>query len=115
MEKYPYFINPALEALRQGDVSAEEAQRLRRLIAANVGDVPSLRMMLGIDPEEFAEFYPDLLPPSLSTADTIDSFLSRFGNPDAPTPWPQKRFLSLPRIPSLRQNLSGGTSHSLFG
>ena len=90
MEKYPYFINPALEALRQGDVSAEEAQRLRRLIAANVGDVPSLRMMLGIDPEEFAEFYPDHLPPSLSTADTIDSFLSRFGNPDAPTPMAAK-------------------------
>lgn len=86
LDKYPYFIYPAVKALREDSPESETAVRLRRLIAANVGDIPSLRLMLGADPEEFAEFYPDLLPPSLSTTDTIDSFLSRFGNPDLPTP-----------------------------
>lgn len=86
MEKYPYFIYPAVMRLREGTPSADEAARLRRIVAANVGDIPSLRVMLGLDPEEFAEFYPDLLPATLSTADTIDSFLTRFGNPQAPVP-----------------------------
>jgi len=86
MQKYPYFIYPAVKALRKGVADQEESIRLRRLVAANVGDIPALRIMLGLDPEEFARFYPDMLPPSLTTADTIDSFLSRFGNPEAPTP-----------------------------
>lgn len=86
LERYPYFIYPAVMALREGTASPEEAVELRRIVAANVGDTTALRLMLGLDPEEFAEFYPDLLHPSLSTADTIDSFLSRFGNPDASVP-----------------------------
>lgn len=86
MEKYPYFIYPAVKALRSSDTDEETAARLRRLVAANVGDVAALRLMLGIDPEEFARFYPDLTPPSLSTTDTINSFLIRFGNAEAPTP-----------------------------
>lgn len=85
-DKYPYFIYPAVMRLRSGEAGEEEAARLRRLVAANVGDIPSLRLMLGIDPEEFARFYPDLAAKTLSTNDTIDSFLSRFGNADAPTP-----------------------------
>jgi len=93
LEKYPYFIYPAAAALRENrlpgsdvTLSDEDVTHLRRLIAANVGDIPSLRLILGIDPEEFSGFYPDMLPPSLSTADTIDSFLSRFGDATAPTP-----------------------------
>ncbi len=78
--QYPYFIYPDVMALRQHNYADEsEATRLRRRIAANVGDLRALRIMLGIDPEEFARFYPDLLKADLSTTDTIDSFLSHFG------------------------------------
>lgn len=93
LKKYPYFIYPAITALRENrtpgadtPLSDEEVNYLRRFISANVGDIPSLRLILGIDPEEFAEFYPDMLPPALSTADTIDSFLTHFGDASAPTP-----------------------------
>jgi len=82
-EKYPYFIYPDVIALKDCQ-DPEEIMRLRRRIAANVGDIPSLRLMLGMDPEEFARFYPDMSPTTLSTTDTIDSFLARFGQPDAP-------------------------------
>ncbi len=83
---YPYFIYPAVMALRKGVNDPEEAERLRRIVAANVGDIPALRLMLGIDPEDFASFYPDITAPVLSTNDTIDSFLSHFGSQDAPVP-----------------------------
>ncbi|MDE6531907.1 MAG: hypothetical protein K2M27_00040 [Muribaculaceae bacterium] len=93
IDKYPYFIYPAVVALRESRENAgnqsltdEELSRLRRFVAANVGDITALRRILDIDPEEFASFYPDMLSPSLSTNDTIDSFLSHFGNADAPTP-----------------------------
>ncbi len=82
-EKYPYFIYPDVVALKDCQDPCE-IMRLRRRIAANVGDIPSLRLMLGMDPEEFARFYPDMSPATLSTTDTIDSFLTHFGQPDAP-------------------------------
>ncbi len=72
--------------LRNGVENPEEEMRLRRIVAANVGDIPALRLMLGIDPEEFASFYPDLAAPALSTVDTISSFLNRFGSEEAPLP-----------------------------
>ena len=83
---YPYFIHPAVMALRNGVDDPEEERRLRRIVAANVGDIPSLRLILGIDPEEFASFYPDLSAPALTTDVTISSFLSRFGREEAPLP-----------------------------
>lgn len=83
-EKYPYFIYPDVMALRKGVADEAEAARLRRRIAANVGDIPSLRLMLGMDPEEFARFYPDMANATPSTDDTINSFLEHFGKPDAP-------------------------------
>ena len=82
-EKYPYFIYPDVIALKSC-TDQEETIRLRRRIAANVGDRAALRIIFGMDPEEFSRFYPDMSPVTLSTADTIDSFLSHFGNPDAP-------------------------------
>ncbi len=86
IRKYPYFIHPVAMALRKGVADPEEERRLRRIVAANVGDIPSLRIILGIDPEEFASFYPDLNAPDLTTDDTISSFLSRFGREEAPLP-----------------------------
>ena len=52
---------------------------LARKISANIGDYASLRLILGIDPPEFARFYPDMEIATPSTFDTIDSFLDKFG------------------------------------
>ena len=80
---YPYYIYPDVLALREGRYeSEEEAGRLRRRIAANVGDLRTLRIILGLDPAEFARFYPDMMKQTPSTADTIDSFLQHFGKED---------------------------------
>lgn len=75
----PYYIVPIVEEYRKLDPESEEAGRLGRLIVANVGDYASLRLILGIDPPEFARFYPDMETTTPSTLDTIDSFLDKFG------------------------------------
>ena len=81
--KYPYYIYPDVIALKEGNYADEaEADRLRRRIAANVGDVNALRIILGVDPEDFAHFYPDMTKTEMSTNDTIDTFLSQFGKED---------------------------------
>ena len=76
--KYPYFINPDVEAL--AEATGEERLRLMRHIAACVGDEATLRTILGIDPEEFRSFYPDMTPPELSTEDTISTFIDKFSS-----------------------------------
>lgn len=76
--KYPYFIYQDVMALRNGVSDEEEVGKIRRRIAANIGDIPSLRIALGIDPEEFAAFYPDMKPETPSTFDAIDGFLNNF-------------------------------------
>ncbi len=81
MEQYPYFINPDIDALPSA--SAEERTRLVRRIAACVGDEATLRTLIGIDPAEFASFYPDMQSPQLSTEATIDSFINRFASEQA--------------------------------
>lgn len=87
LNKYPYFIYHDVLALRNGTADKEETTRLRRRIAANVGDIPSLRLILGIDPQEFGEFYPDSKKVNISTLDTIESFISHFGGrPGTSTP-----------------------------
>ena len=86
IEEYPYFIVPAVEALRGGGLSEEEEARCRRLVAANVGDTKALRLILGIDPGEFSRFYPDMSVVTPTTSDTIDSFLSHFGDQTASIP-----------------------------
>ncbi|MCH5233823.1 MAG: hypothetical protein J1E16_00895 [Muribaculaceae bacterium] len=77
--KYPYYIVPQVEEYRGLEPSSEEAKKLGRFIAANVGDYASLRLILGIDPPEFARFYPDMETTTPTTLDTIDSFLDKFG------------------------------------
>ncbi len=74
--RHPYFINTQLDAL--AEATPEERPVLLRRIAAAVGDEATLRTLLGIDPEEFASFYPDMMPQTPSTADTIDTFIDRF-------------------------------------
>lgn len=79
----PYFINPLIDALPSA--SPDERLKIVRHLAACIGDEPSLRAVLGLDPEEFARFYPDLFAPELSTEETIDSFLNRFAPEEAKT------------------------------
>ena len=76
--KEPYFINPDIDALPSA--SGEERIRLIRHIAACVGDEATLRTLIGIDPEEFRSFYPDMTAPELSTDQTITSFIDRFAS-----------------------------------
>ena len=81
----PYYIVPDVEAYRKLDPTSEEARLLSRKISANIGDLMSLRQILGIDPPEFAKFYPDMETETPSTMDTIDAFLNKFGQNLAPT------------------------------
>ena len=80
-EKYPAFFFPALSALPEA--SGEERIKLLRRIAVSVGDEETLRRIVGIDPEEFVDFYPDMKRPELSTDDTISSFIDRFSSEKA--------------------------------
>ena len=78
LREYPYFVWPALLSLEKNVNEPEEAQKLRAMIALAVGDRQALANVL--DPEtDFADFYPDMHPVKLSTNDTIDAFLDRFG------------------------------------
>lgn len=75
----PYYIIPAIEALPSA--SGEERVALIRRIATAIGDPVALRAIIGIDPEEFTHFYPDPQTAVRSTEDTIDTFISEYGNP----------------------------------
>ena len=77
--EYPYYIVPQVEEYRKLDPNSEEAKKLSRIIATNVGDYASVRLILGIDPPDFARFYPDMETSTPTTMDTIDTFLDKFG------------------------------------
>lgn len=79
-ERWPCYVYADLQALEQGIVSGKEAQELRTRIALAIGDREALMRVL--DPDaDFADFYPDMQPVKLTTNDTIDAFLNRFGTP----------------------------------
>ncbi len=78
-DNYPYYVIPDIEALSK----VRDAQLLRlhrRRIAACIGDPDALRAILGDASEDFQDFYGTSDLPNLSTADTIDSFLEKFGS-----------------------------------
>ncbi|MDD6228157.1 MAG: hypothetical protein PUA94_03860, partial [Bacteroidales bacterium] len=91
-KKYPYFIHPAIEALK--DAEGDERRTLLRRIAAAVGPETALRTLIGVDPEEFRDFYGTAEQPSPDTDSTISQFLDRFdlnpasaaGSDDLPIP-----------------------------
>lgn len=99
MAEYPYFIYPLIHELEQC-AAPERMSQLKRLIAANVGDRDALLTLIGTVDEDLRAFYPGKSRAKLSTDDTIDSFLARFGGnsrfqahetlfPDAPLPAPE--------------------------
>lgn len=77
--QYPFFVAAALKALENASTPAQR-QQLKMRIACNVGDSNTLADILGEAPEEFINFYPDESKPHLSTDDTIESFLDKFGD-----------------------------------
>lgn len=81
----PYYIIPDIEALGT-EKDAEKLRKLRRRIAANIGNPDALRALLGDSNEDFNDFYGSSELPNLSTEDTIDSFLEKFGGDSPHTP-----------------------------
>ena len=81
-ERWPASIVPDAIRLADPDTEAEEGERLRRRIAASLGDRQALMHILGDDTSRFDDFYPDPRRQSHSTEDTIDSFLGKFSSGD---------------------------------
>ena len=76
-----YYIYPDIKAVKEGTATEKNIRR----IAANIGNIPALRRLLGSDPEDFARFYPDTVTTTPSTLSTIDTFLATYSkNPPAP-------------------------------
>ncbi len=73
-----YYIIPDIEALNT-DTDPEKLRIHRRRIAANIGDRDALRAILGDASDDFHDFYGTSTLPELSTEDTIESFLEKFG------------------------------------
>lgn len=82
---HPYFVSPLLKALRETS-DPRRRDELRMLIAVNIGDPSALRELFGLDSESLAGFYPDTLPLSPTTDDTIAGFLATFGAKSALSP-----------------------------
>ena len=76
--KYPYFIYPALIELNQNP-NPERVAEIKKYIAANVGDMEILARLIGNLDEDIKNFYPDQMAVQLTTDDTIDSFIAKFG------------------------------------
>ncbi|MDE7414296.1 MAG: hypothetical protein K2N05_11015, partial [Muribaculaceae bacterium] len=102
---YPYYVIPDIESL-PSITDGEERKTVVRRIAALIGDPSSLREILGLEPEEFASFYPDMLPPDLSTADTIDSFLNKYGDPKVASSRQAQQMEELVPLPPADYDLS---------
>ena len=97
MNKYPYYIIPDIEHLP--DASGEERLKLIRRIATAIGDPVALRAIIGIDPREFLDFYPDMSAPELTTAETIDSFLDRFAPASMKNSHANDELIVVPAVP----------------
>ena len=80
--KFPYFLYPQVSAFGVAR-DPETLRRLRRRLSALIGDREALERIAGQDADDSALFYPDLRPDNMSTAETIDNFLDRFGSPVA--------------------------------
>ena len=74
---YPYYVIPDIEAFPTA--TGEERERLAGRIAALVADRDALCEILGLEPECADTSGNKTANHGLSTVDTIDSFLDRFG------------------------------------
>lgn len=76
--RWPAFVEPMLRLL-SATSDADERRRLKMRIAASIGNRDVLADIFGEAPDEFLSFYPDTQAPHLSTEQTIDAFIGRFG------------------------------------
>lgn len=82
--RYPYFIIPALSALKKHvDTDESERRKMVARLAISVGDREELCDILGDELMSLAEFYPDKQQSSPTTTDAIDSFLETFAPADS--------------------------------
>ena len=77
----PYYLIPLIKAFHEAQ--GDDRRRFGRRIAAAIGDSAALKRIFGNDAEDVSDFYPDVHRPQLSTNDTIDTFLIRYGDPKA--------------------------------
>ena len=77
METHPYFIYPVIGRLWK-EKDPEKLRKLKEILAVNIGSREELRAVLGID--DFSDFYPDMAGKQMTTGDTIDTFLDKYGN-----------------------------------
>ncbi|MDE6295704.1 MAG: hypothetical protein K2M03_06535 [Muribaculaceae bacterium] len=82
LEAYPAFTYAAL-CMYRTTADEKERERLRGRLAATIGSRADLREILGVDSASLTDFYQDALPQTLSTSDTISTFIERF-TPSAP-------------------------------
>lgn len=95
----PYYIIPDIEALNT-EKDPEKLRQHRRRIAANIGDRDALHAILGDASADFTDFYGTSDMPVLSTEDTIDSFLRKFGSPGtAAAAPPAEEAPAMPEVP----------------
>ena len=78
LRSFPYYVIPDIKAIAF-ERDPERLRLHRRRIAANIGDPDALKAILGEASEDFQDFYGTSALPNLTTVDTIDSFLERFG------------------------------------
>ena len=84
-EKYPYFTLPASLMLnRNKDVSDEVKEQAIQRLALNSADRDALSMVIGVDGDLWANFYPqEERHPAVSTNEAISTFLDNYGSSDA--------------------------------
>ncbi|MDE5872071.1 MAG: hypothetical protein K2H22_09035 [Muribaculaceae bacterium] len=82
MMRFPYYVIPDIRAVST-ERDRKQLRIHRRRIAACIGDPDALRAILGEASEDFQDFYGSSQLPALSTSDTIDSFLEKFGSVDS--------------------------------
>lgn len=96
----PYFVNEAIAALKSA-TDPEQKAMLRARIAVNIGDQAVLREIFGLNSESLVDFYPDMIPASLTTDETIASFMERYcrkTSPETPASPPSPQVPVVPAI-----------------
>ncbi len=83
LNEYPYFSAVAAMALKNPDITPQDACRLRNVIALNSPDLDTLLRLTDPDGSFFASFYPAAATPETPSTDlAIDKFLNTYGKSD---------------------------------
>ena len=103
MNRYPYFLYPAICELRNNP-APETANRLKEFLAANIGDREALLTLAGSLDSELIDFYPEPSGEIGGTDSTIDCFISKFSN--GATPFVPQVLRETARVDSPEPSLS---------